>query len=154
MGAMGRRSGPVAPGPACSGRIPPEIEAAAERSPWGHPADRFAMRADTAIAGAGGCVLRPGGRGAGRAGLGARRRRRRRGRRAAAPAVRHVAHRRRPVRADARDARRARGGRRHPTRMVVGRWPEAADGGRRPRRRRVPPRRLRRRRTSRRSSRP
>lgn len=28
--------------------IPREIEAAAERSPWGHPADRFAMRADTA----------------------------------------------------------------------------------------------------------
>ena len=30
-------------------RIPPEIEAAATRSPWGHPADRFAMRADTAL---------------------------------------------------------------------------------------------------------
>ena len=30
--------------------IPEEIEAAAARSPWGHPADRFAMRADTALA--------------------------------------------------------------------------------------------------------
>jgi SAM-dependent methyltransferase len=30
--------------------IPAEIEAAAERSPWGHPADRFAMRADTVLA--------------------------------------------------------------------------------------------------------
>lgn len=29
--------------------IPPEIEAAAERSPWGHPPDRFAMRADAAL---------------------------------------------------------------------------------------------------------
>lgn len=34
--------------------IPPEIEAAAERSPWGHPADRFAMRADTATQAPGG----------------------------------------------------------------------------------------------------
>jgi SAM-dependent methyltransferase len=29
--------------------IPPEIEARAERSPWGHPPDRFAMRADAAL---------------------------------------------------------------------------------------------------------
>ncbi len=34
--------------------IPAEIEAAAERSPWGHPADRFAMRADTATQAPGG----------------------------------------------------------------------------------------------------
>jgi SAM-dependent methyltransferase len=30
--------------------VPPDIEAAASRSPWGHPADRFAMRVDTALA--------------------------------------------------------------------------------------------------------
>ncbi len=29
--------------------IPPAIVAAAARSPWGHPADRFALRADTAV---------------------------------------------------------------------------------------------------------
>ncbi len=30
-------------------RIPAEVEGAATRSPWGHPADRFALRADTAL---------------------------------------------------------------------------------------------------------
>ena len=89
--------------------VPPEIEAAATRSPWGHPADRFAMRADTAVAEP---EARPSTVRWRRclAGLGARRRRRRGSRWPAAAAVRLVPHRRRPVGADAHDARRARRG--------------------------------------------